>query len=326
MAVPAASVRCAGAASSSHLVWIPRRKMRLPHEAAGDHFEPRGRMNAKIKLENHDAQEIKYTTCYMCACRCGIKVTLEDNKVRFIQGNRNHPTNQGVLCAKGSAGIMKQYSTAKLTQPLMRKPGTERGEGIYEPISWEQALDRADRPAGGYPCDRPVQAGVLYRARPDAGADRPVGAAVRHPQLVGARRFLFGQHGGGRPVFHRLLVLGIRRARLGLRQVFPDVGRGGRPLVQPDQDRPGKAQAPGRQVRHRQPGAHRLLGDRRRMAADQARHGRPAGHVDGARAAEARAVRLRIPGALHQCLVAGGADARGRRATACSCATRTTSR
>ena len=98
-------------------------------------------MNAKIKLENHDAQEIKYTTCYMCACRCGIKVTLEDNKVRFIQGNRNHPTNQGVLCAKGSAGIMKQYSTAKLTQPLMRKPGTERGEGIYEPISWDQALD-----------------------------------------------------------------------------------------------------------------------------------------------------------------------------------------
>lgn len=98
-------------------------------------------MNAKIKLENHDAQEIKYTTCYMCACRCGIKVTLEDNKVRFIQGNRNHPTNQGVLCAKGSAGIMKQYSTAKLTQPLMRKEGTERGEGIYEAISWDKALD-----------------------------------------------------------------------------------------------------------------------------------------------------------------------------------------
>jgi hypothetical protein len=46
-----------------------------------------------------------------------------------------------VLCAKGSAGIMKQYSTAKLTQPLMRKPGTERGEGVYEAITWEQALD-----------------------------------------------------------------------------------------------------------------------------------------------------------------------------------------
>ncbi len=173
----------------------------------------------------------------------------------------------------------------------------------------------ADRSPGGYPRHRPLQAGVLHRARPDAGADRPVGAAVRHPQLGGARRLLFGQHGGGRPVFHRFLVLGIRRARLGLRQVLPDVGRGGRPLLQPDQDRPGKAQAPWRQVRLRQPGAHRLFGDRRRMAADQARHGRPARHVDGARAAEARTVRLRIPGALHQRVLAGGAEpgAEGRR-------------
>ena len=77
-------------------------------------------MNAVLKLENHAKQEIKYTTCYMCACRCGIKVTLEEGKVRFIQGNRNHPTNQGVLCAKGSAGIMKQYSPAKLKKPLIR--------------------------------------------------------------------------------------------------------------------------------------------------------------------------------------------------------------
>ena len=60
------------------------------------------------QFENHEKQEGKYTTCYMCACRCGIKVTVEDNEVRFIQGNKNHPVNKGVLCAKGNAGIMKQ--------------------------------------------------------------------------------------------------------------------------------------------------------------------------------------------------------------------------
>ena len=98
-------------------------------------------MNAIVKIENHDKQEIKFSTCYMCACRCGIKVTLEENKVRFIEGNRNHPTNQGVLCAKGSAGIMKQYSAAKLSKPLLRKPGSERGEGAFEEIEWDQALD-----------------------------------------------------------------------------------------------------------------------------------------------------------------------------------------
>ena len=81
----------------------------------------------------------------MCACRCGINVTTEERDgkphVRFIQGNRNHLVNQGVLCAKGSAGIMKQYSKAKLQHPMIRRPGTERGDGIFDPISWDDALD-----------------------------------------------------------------------------------------------------------------------------------------------------------------------------------------
>lgn len=65
------------------------------------------------QFEDRDKQKHKYTTCYMCACRCGIKVTVEGNQVRFIQGNKNHSINKGVLCAKGNAGIMKQNSPAK---------------------------------------------------------------------------------------------------------------------------------------------------------------------------------------------------------------------
>ncbi len=98
-------------------------------------------MSALPEFENHAEQTVKTTTCYMCACRCGIKVTLEGNEIRFIQGNPKHPVNKGVLCAKGNAGIMKQKSPAKLTQPLVRKAGTERGAGEFEPISWEKALD-----------------------------------------------------------------------------------------------------------------------------------------------------------------------------------------
>lgn len=97
------------------------------------------------EFEDRANQETKYTTCYMCACRCGIKVTVEDNKVRFIQGNPNHPINKGVLCAKGNSGIMKQYSPAKLSKPLLRKPGTERGAGEFEEISWDQALDMLEK-------------------------------------------------------------------------------------------------------------------------------------------------------------------------------------
>ena len=98
-------------------------------------------MSALPQFEDHARQEKKHTTCYMCACRCGIEVTLEQGQIRFIRGNPEHPVNRGVLCAKGNAGIMKQLSPAKLQQPLRRKPGTERGSGEFEAISWETALD-----------------------------------------------------------------------------------------------------------------------------------------------------------------------------------------
>lgn len=105
---------------------------------------PSDRLNslaAVPEFENCNDQEKHYTTCYMCACRCGIEVTVEKGQIRFIRGNPNHPVNKGVLCAKGNAGIMKQMSPAKLSKPLRRKPGSERGAGEFEEISWDEALD-----------------------------------------------------------------------------------------------------------------------------------------------------------------------------------------
>ena len=84
--------------------------------------------------------EAKNTTCYMCACRCGIRVTLRNGEVRYIEGNPDHPLNKGVICAKGASGIMKQYSPARLTKPLRRKQGAERGAAEFEAISWDEAF------------------------------------------------------------------------------------------------------------------------------------------------------------------------------------------
>ena len=92
---------------------------------------------------------MRETTCYMCACRCGIRVHLRDGEVRYIEGNPDHPLNRGVICAKGSSGIMKQLSPARLTRPLRRRPGAERGAGDFEPISWDEAYALlAERLAG----------------------------------------------------------------------------------------------------------------------------------------------------------------------------------
>ncbi|MEC8852134.1 MAG: molybdopterin-dependent oxidoreductase, partial [Pseudomonadota bacterium] len=87
------------------------------------------------------ADEVKTTTCYMCACRCGINVHLKNGQIRYIQGNPDHPVNKGVLCAKGSAGIMQHYAPARLRAPMKRVG--PRGSGEFVEIDWEEALEMA---------------------------------------------------------------------------------------------------------------------------------------------------------------------------------------
>ena len=87
------------------------------------------------------SDEVRKTTCYMCACRCGINVHMKEGKVAYIEGNKDHPVNQGVLCAKGSAGIMQHNAPSRLKAPL-RRVG-ERGSGEFEEISWDEALEIA---------------------------------------------------------------------------------------------------------------------------------------------------------------------------------------
>ncbi len=95
----------------------------------------------KINTSPASADRIAKTTCYMCACRCGINVHMKGDEIRYIEGNRDHPVNQGVLCAKGSAGIMQHLSPARLRAPLKRVG--PRGSGQFEEITWEEALSTA---------------------------------------------------------------------------------------------------------------------------------------------------------------------------------------
>ncbi len=97
--------------------------------------EPRLDLSPKV------SDEVRKTTCYMCACRCGINVHMKAGKVAYIEGNRDHPVNRGVLCAKGSAGIMQVNAPSRLRKPLKRVG--PRGAGEFEEISWDEALEIA---------------------------------------------------------------------------------------------------------------------------------------------------------------------------------------
>ncbi|WP_238372319.1 molybdopterin oxidoreductase family protein [Heliomarina baculiformis] len=95
----------------------------------------------KLDTSPRVSDEIRKTTCYMCACRCGINVHMKSGKVSYIEGNRDHPVNKGVLCAKGSAGIMQHTAPSRLRAPLKRVG--PRGSGEFKEISWDEALDLA---------------------------------------------------------------------------------------------------------------------------------------------------------------------------------------
>ncbi|MDE3122162.1 MAG: molybdopterin-dependent oxidoreductase, partial [Paracoccaceae bacterium] len=94
-----------------------------------------------LETSPHVSDEVRKTTCYMCACRCGINVHMKNGKVAYIEGNRDHPVNKGVLCAKGSSGIMQVTAPSRLRAPLKRVG--PRGSGEFREISWEEALQTA---------------------------------------------------------------------------------------------------------------------------------------------------------------------------------------
>lgn len=85
--------------------------------------------------------------CPYCSVSCGVIVhTRGDGKntqrqIVHVEGDPDHPINQGTLCPKGAT--LKHYidNDRRLTRPLYRAPGAPE----WIPISWDQAVDRIAR-------------------------------------------------------------------------------------------------------------------------------------------------------------------------------------
>jgi len=87
---------------------------------------------------NPEERTVK-TVCSLCYCACGVLARVKDGKVVELKGDPDHPNNKGSLCPKGLAGIELLYHPDRLNYPLKRMG--ERGEGKWQRISWDEALD-----------------------------------------------------------------------------------------------------------------------------------------------------------------------------------------
>jgi anaerobic selenocysteine-containing dehydrogenase len=81
------------------------------------------------------------TLCFNCEAACGLLayVDRETLEVRKFEGNPVHPGSRGRNCAKGPATLNQVTSPDRILHPL-RRVGA-RGEGRWERVTWDQALD-----------------------------------------------------------------------------------------------------------------------------------------------------------------------------------------
>jgi len=75
------------------------------------------------------------TFCRICEATCGLKATVEGDRVVALEPDHDHVVSKGYSCIKGLRYHEIHHSADRLRAPLKRVGGS------FEEISWEQALD-----------------------------------------------------------------------------------------------------------------------------------------------------------------------------------------
>ena len=98
--------------------------------------------------------EWKPSVCPLCAAGCGLTVRVMEADAEVVrngehglvkiaaakklEGQPDHPINQGGLCVRGQAAIQLTYHPDRITGPLKRSGA--RGSGEWKPVTWDEAI------------------------------------------------------------------------------------------------------------------------------------------------------------------------------------------
>src|SRR5579883_1833718 len=84
--------------------------------------------------------ELRHSVCALdCPDCCSLLVNVENGRATRLRGNPDHPVTRGFLCGKVAQYLEREYSPQRLLYPLRR--AGKKGEGRFERISWDDALD-----------------------------------------------------------------------------------------------------------------------------------------------------------------------------------------
>ena len=77
------------------------------------------------------------TVCRECPAGCGVVARNREGRIVKVEGNPEHPVNQGALCARGQASVQGVYHPDRFSGPQRRDGAALR------PVAWDDALKLA---------------------------------------------------------------------------------------------------------------------------------------------------------------------------------------
>src|SRR3954469_9343561 len=84
--------------------------------------------------------QTRHSVCALdCPDCCSVVVTVENGRGTKLRGDPTHPITRGFLCGKVAQYLEREYSPDRLLYPQKRIGA--KGEGRFERISWDEALD-----------------------------------------------------------------------------------------------------------------------------------------------------------------------------------------
>ena len=142
-------------------------------------------MGAKHPELGIERNIVKAACPHDCPDTCGMHISVENGVAVKVEGAKDMPFTQGTLCTKVARYLDRTYSKERLLHPLKRVGA--KGEGRFERISWDEALDTiaakfkqiaAVEPQSILPCSYAGTMGLVQYASMDRRFFHRLGASL----------------------------------------------------------------------------------------------------------------------------------------------------
>src|SRR6478609_3231770 len=80
-----------------------------------------------------ETERIAIRTCPLCEAGCGLEITVVDDRVTRIRGDRDDVFSHGFICPKGSTLKQLHDDPDRLRKPLVKR------DGVHVEVEWDEA-------------------------------------------------------------------------------------------------------------------------------------------------------------------------------------------